>query len=182
VSRSTGPRILITTSKDPAEQSRTFAKLLRHILPQAIILNRGNYSLPELHIRALEEDCEYIYMIYSKANLVDKLIVYHVSPEEVNQEGLILKFNQYIDHKIFGFHSLPEQGPLSTSLETRALDQELIDWFTKYWYLELGKKNALWLALDHAEHKRTSYVSLIDALTQKKFFYAELQLISGDSV
>ena len=174
-----GPRILITTTNNPSEQSRTFSKLLRHILSNTIIINRGNSSLDDLFQKAVDENCNFIYMIHSKENRLDKLVIYKITKNEAIPERLILKFNQYIDHKIYGFHSLPESGPVSTSLETRALDPELIDYFCKYWEVELGKKNTLWLALDEAEHKRTSYISLVDALTQKKFFYAELQLVVG---
>jgi len=176
------PRVLITTSKDPAEQSRTFAKLLRHVLPNTLLINRGNYSIAELHVKSMEELCDYVYMITSKEDRVNHLWIYKIYADKLQEEGPVLKFNQYIDHKIYGFASLPEHGPLSTSLITRSQSPELIDYFQQYWFLELGKKNPLWLAIDTAEHRRTTYVSLIDALTQRKFFYAELQLLDREQL
>jgi len=126
----------------------------------------------------MEELCDYVYMVHSKENRINKLIVLRTYEDKLVPEGQILKFNQFIDHKIFGFHSLPEQGPLSTSLETRALGPEIIDYFERYFFIDLGRKNPLWLAIDTYENKHTTFVCFIDAMTQRKFFYAELQLLN----
>lgn len=175
-----GHRVLITTSKNPSEQARRFAKLLNHILPHSRIQNRGNYSTKQLHNMALEEIYDYIYIIHSKHSAIDKLIILKTYSDKLVPEGKILKFNQYIDHKIFGFDKLPERGPLSTSQESRRINPEIMDYFEKYFMLEFGKKNPLWFAIDPSEHKHTTFVLMIDAMTQRKFFYAELQMLSEE--
>ncbi|MHA2501363.1 MAG: hypothetical protein ACXAE3_00635 [Candidatus Kariarchaeaceae archaeon] len=173
-----GPRVLITTSNNPSEQARRFAKVLNHILPGSRLVNRGNQSISALHQRALEEIYDYIYIIHSKHNRVDRLIVLKTYLDKLLPEGKILKINQFIDHKVLGFHKLPEKGPLSTSLEVRQLNPELMDYLETYFGVIYGEKLPLWLAVDPSEHRHTAYVVMIDAMTQKKFFYAELQLLN----
>lgn len=170
-------KILITTSISATEESRRFVNLLKNIIPNANSVNRGNSSLDSLKFRMVENKIEYLYIVTSKDGKIDKLKIYHLENNELIKQGKDLKVNQFIDHKIFGFESIPEKGPISTSIENRRLFPYLMEYFETFWGVEIDKKNLLWLAIDGAEHRNTSYISIIDALSQKKICYLEVQLL-----
>jgi len=169
--------ILITTSISATEESRRFVNLLKNILLNANSINRGNSSLESLKFRMIENKVKYLYIVTSKEGKIDKLKIYHLEDNELIKQGNELKVNQYIDHKIFGFESIPEKGPISTSIDNRRFFPMLMEYFETFWGVEIDKKNLLWLAIDGAEHRNTSYISIIDALSQKKICYLEVQLL-----
>jgi rRNA maturation protein Rpf1 len=172
------PKVMITTSRRPAEESRIFGKALQFILPNSFIFTRGDTNEKELHIKAMEQLVDFVYKIYSREQRVDRIAVFQVYEDKLIEVAPQLKIHQYIDHKIFGFPELPERGPISTDLITRTYRKDLIDYFEEYWFLEFNKKNPIWMAIDVVTGRKTTYVALIDALTQKKFFFAEMELIN----
>jgi rRNA maturation protein Rpf1 len=174
----TWPKVMITTSRRPAEQTRIFSKALQFILPNSFIFARGNANEEKVHITAMQELVDFVYFIYSREQRVDRIVIMKVYEDKLIEIAPQLKIHQYIDHKIYGFHDLPERGPVSTDLITRTYRKQLMDYFEQYWFLEFGKKNPIWMAIDVVEGRKSTYVALIDALTQKKFFFAEVELIN----
>lgn len=171
------PKIMITTSHDPVDQSRRFCKVLSHIIPNSFVFNRGNRNLDAIHLISMENLADYVYFVHSKEQRVHKLVITKIYADKLEKIGSELEILQYIDHKIFGFDRLPASGPLSTSLLARQENRELLDYFDKYFQLEFDKKNQIWLMLDVDTNKNTTYIAFVDALTQNKFFFAEVKLI-----
>lgn len=169
---------MITTSRRPSEQTRIFVKFLQYILPNSIIFARGDANEKTLHIKAMQDLVDFVYMVYSREQRVDRVAILKVYEDQLVEIAPQLKIHQYIDHKIFGFHEIPERGPISTDLITRTYRKSLMDYFEEYWFLEFGTKKPIWMAIDVVEGRKTTYVVLIDAMTQKKFFFAEVELIN----
>ncbi len=136
-------KILITTSISATEESRRFVNLLRNIISNANSVNRGNSSLDSLKFRMVENKIEYLYIVTSKDGKIDKLKIYHLQNNDLIKQGKDLKVNQFIDHKIFGFESIPEKGPISTSIDNRRLFPLLMEYFETFLGVEIDKKNLL---------------------------------------
>lgn len=172
------PSVLITTSREPSEQARILIKACKHVIPNAIELPRGNLNQFQINDHAQQLDARYVIFVNSKGNKVDTLEIYRRTTDSLQKEPVKLKFYQYIDHMIFGFHQLPETGPLSTDLKARQEHPSLLDFFEAYFGLTYTKKQALWFTVDRIGTSERAYIAFIDALTQKKFFYAEVEILT----
>ncbi len=171
-----GPRILITTSRRPSEHVRSLCKVLGHILPESLLYSRGANNEKQIHDVALRNNTNHIIFVHSKRDTMPVLIIKNVTKNKLIQEKYQLEFLQYIDPKILNWTRLPASGPLSTTLETRQQDPKLVDFLEKYLMIVFNKKNSLWLVMDINNNRR--YIQFIDAITMRKFLFAEVRLIT----
>ncbi|MHA2252867.1 MAG: hypothetical protein ACXAD7_21065 [Candidatus Kariarchaeaceae archaeon] len=169
-----GPITLITTSHNPSESARSFCKILKHVIPNSFYYPRGSNSLSVLHTVAIESRANQLLQIQSKGKQLSKMKIFEVHINSLHELPTYLQFKQFIDHKIFGWKRLPAQGPLSFTKESRKRGPELIDFLETHFSLEYEKKNPLWLMIDM--NKKRTYIQFIDALTMRRFMFAEIQL------
>jgi hypothetical protein len=162
------PKTLITTSIRGSEASRILCKVLRHITPHSIYFKRGRTNIDQLIQFALSNDIEYIVLIHSKGNQASQIKVHSREGDNYILQNHYLEIFEFIDPKIFNYGRLPAKGPLSCPGSIRLLNPSLLEFFEKYFALEIKKSlNELWFVLD--VNSNLNYVQFVDALTQKRF-------------
>ncbi|KAH9278434.1 U3 small nucleolar ribonucleoprotein IMP4 [Echinococcus granulosus] len=71
------PRVVVTTSRSPSSKLQEFSKELRHLIPNATKINRGNYLTKDLMdacmARQASESCGFEYAILSK--ITDMIVI-----------------------------------------------------------------------------------------------------------
>lgn len=72
------PKIAITTSRDPSSRLKKFLKEMRLILPNAIQINRGNHTIPDLVESAKVNDYSDLIVIHETRGEPDGLTVCHL--------------------------------------------------------------------------------------------------------
>lgn len=167
---------IITTTHRASEISRSFAKVLKRIIPDSILVSRGSKTLTELTDIALNHKATKLIILHSRGNRLSKLNVYRVTHKGLIQNEIALKFYQLIDPKIFGWKKIPGPGPLSISRESRIEYKEIIDFFDDTFHLQLTGKAKIWLMIDRIGGR--TYIQFLDALTMKKFLFAEVKLVN----
>lgn len=170
-----GPQILITTTHQPAEQARSFCKVLEHIIPNSKYFPRGRKNIGELTEIAAENKIGFVYICHSKGSKISELHFYKLQGFELVKLENKLKIYDFIDYKIYGWKNLPERGPLSLSRESSNMNPDLSNFFEKYFGVIIGDKTPLWLLFD--SQNKDAYLQFVDALTVKAFTYLRVRLL-----
>ncbi len=71
--------ILITTSRDPSQRTRTFIRDLSHVIPRAVRVNRGKKSLDDLRVEALRHGLSRVLVVTERKGNPGGLRFYEVS-------------------------------------------------------------------------------------------------------
>ena len=72
------PHVLVTTSRDPSQKLLEFAKEVRLVVPNAVRLNRGNLSVPQIMEAARRDSFSDIMMVQESKGVPDSLTVCHL--------------------------------------------------------------------------------------------------------
>lgn len=72
------PKILVTTSRNASQKLLEFAKEVRLILPNAVRLNRGGLSVPQLMEAARKENYTDVVILQESQGIPDSLTVSHL--------------------------------------------------------------------------------------------------------
>lgn len=169
------PGVLITTTHKVSENSRSFGHVLQRVIPDSKYVNRGSKNLDELLQICQTNNLNGLVLLHSRGNRISRMTFYELNRNQLILDQISVKFYQYIDPKIFGWKRLPGPGPLSISRESRLLFRELVDFFEKYLHLEYSKNTNVWLMLDKMAGR--TYIQFVDALTLKKFVFAQIKLV-----
>lgn len=171
------PNLLITTTHRPSEGTRSFSKVLNHIVPKSILIKRGSKSVQDLLELSISHKCGKIAILFSKGNTISSIKIYTIQGKNLVENLYIFKIYQYIDYKIFGWKSLPGKGPLSTSREVQLINKNELDFFEEHFALTYKKKEELWLLLD--KQGSDLYIEFIDALTLRPFVLLRGKVMEG---
>ncbi|HDI86130.1 MAG TPA: hypothetical protein ENF83_01820 [Candidatus Korarchaeota archaeon] len=71
--------ILITTSRDPSQRTRTFIRDLSHVIPRAVRVNRGKKSLDDLRVEALRHGLSRVLVVTERKGNPGGLRFYEAS-------------------------------------------------------------------------------------------------------
>jgi U3 small nucleolar ribonucleoprotein protein IMP4 len=119
------PRVLVTTSRDPSGKLLEFSKELRLITPNAVRLNRGNLSVPQLMDTARRESFSDVIVIQEAQGVPDSLTISHLP---LGPTVIFTLHNLVTRHDIPDVGTMSEQYPhlifenFSTKLGTRIRD------------------------------------------------------------
>lgn len=167
-------RLLITTTNKPVDQSRMLGKLLNQVIPDSAYITRGKRNISQIISYAIENGFVQILIIGSREGYVDQINFYDRIGDTFDHNPLFIKIYEFIDPKIFNQSKIIFHGPLSTSLETRAENPELIDLLGKYFKLQFSEKSKLWMMLD--DKTKYSYIQMIDATNMRRFALLKLSV------
>ncbi|KAL5966321.1 U3 small nucleolar ribonucleoprotein IMP4, partial [Taenia solium] len=72
------PRVVVTTSRSPSSKLQEFSKELRHLIPNATKINRGNYLTKDLMDACMARQITDVIVINETRGVPDTLIVSHL--------------------------------------------------------------------------------------------------------
>ncbi|CDI97994.1 U3 small nucleolar ribonucleoprotein [Echinococcus multilocularis] len=72
------PRVVVTTSRSPSSKLQEFSKELRHLIPNATKINRGNYLTKDLMDACMARQITDMVVINETRGVPDTLIVSHL--------------------------------------------------------------------------------------------------------
>ncbi|BHF77632.1 snoRNA-binding rRNA-processing protein imp4 [Sparganum proliferum] len=110
------PRVVVTTSRSPSSKLQEFAKELRHIIPNATKINRGNYLNKDLIDACLARQITDVVVINETRGVPDTLIISHLP------FGPTAKFTLY---NVLMRHDFEDKGRGSGAKFPQAFPQHL---------------------------------------------------------
>ena len=165
---------MITTTNKPTDQARILGKLLNQVISNSNYITRGKNNIAQIISQSLKQNFDKILIICSKEGYVDQLNFYDRVGNSFEHNPFFIKIYEFSDPKIFNQKDIIFHGPLSTSLETRVENPELLDLLEKYFNITFSEKSKLWLMLDNKGNY--SYIQMVDATNMKRFALLKLSV------
>lgn len=147
---------------------------MAHIIPDSTYIRRGKNSISDLLLHAQEKKIDHILIVTSKKGYVNQINLYENKKDGFEQDPYFLRIFEFLDPRMFNQEKLNHRGPLSTSLETRSENPELVDLLDKYFLIDFSVKQKLWLMLDNKEH--STYLAIFDSVTMSRISMIKLQV------
>lgn len=102
------PVIMITTSRNPSSRLTQFAKELKHTIPNAVRINRGNHVLPQLAAACRSNNATDLILVHETRGVPDGLIVSHLPYGPTAYFALL---NVVLRHEIDGLSNMSQAAP-----------------------------------------------------------------------